>query len=137
MFQRTHEIQWKAIREYLASAVAFSVAVLPAYLESGCEQCAVPADRGLLVGQITDRTIRLRTFLPDTQLGLKWQALNDGLVRFAADHRDAMAAAGIQHDEELCLNFRKFLQGGRYSWLFKPYEPGTDSLEEAWRSKEA
>ncbi len=137
MFQRTNEIRWSVIREYLASAIAFSVAVLPAYIESGCKQCAIPADRGLLVGQITDRTIRLQTFLPDTQLAFRWQALNDGLVRFSSEHQEAIAAAGILHDEELALGFQRFLGENRYSWLFKPYVQGVDSLEDAWRSREA
>jgi hypothetical protein len=135
IFQRTNEIQWNVVRDYLATATAFTNAVAGAYVASGCLQCAIPADRGLLVGQIEDRRLKLRTFLPEGDLGLRWQRLSDGLLDFEEAHRNSIHAAGITNDETVAPSFGQFLRQGHFSWLFRPYVPGEDPYQEAWRSR--
>jgi hypothetical protein len=137
IFQRTNEIAWAVVRDYLASAVTFANAVLPGFSLANCKQCAIPADRGMFVGQMDGGALKLKTFLPDSQLGLRWQALYNGLNDFAAQHRDAINGATITPDQELARSFKEFLCCGRYSWIFRPYVPGEDPLEDAWRSRES
>jgi hypothetical protein len=135
MFQRTDAIEWRVIRECLAGATAFINAFASVYANSACRQCAVPAERGLLVGQIEDGTLRLRTFLPDAPLGYRWQALYDDLTRFVTANLDAINAAVLSPDDALKERFANVLRGGSHRWLTKPYVAEEDPMEDAWRSR--
>jgi hypothetical protein len=135
MFQRLNTIDWPVIRGCLASAALFVNAVASACLASGASQCAVPADEGLLVGQTGEDALALRTFLPASQLNPRWQSLYDGLRAFAADNSEAIRAAGLVPDEGLMRSFGEFLKRADLAWLRRPYVPGEDPLEDAWRSR--
>lgn len=134
LFQRTDSIDWGIIRGYLAGAALFSNAVAQAWLESGSEQCAVLAERGMFVGQVVENSLRLRTFLPETDLGARWGALYDDLKRFSDEHEHQISLAALGLREEANSAFSKVLESGSHRWLFRPYSPGDDPEDEAWRS---
>ena len=134
-FQRTDSIDWSVVREYLAGAVLFANAVASAWLASGCKQCAVLAEKGMLVGQIVDGTIHLRTFLPETQLGARWGALYCDLKDFLAEHEQMIHAAALGSNEDANLAFGNLLATGNRRWLYQPYVPGKDREEDAWRAR--
>jgi hypothetical protein len=136
VFQRTDSIDWRVIRDYLAGAILFANAVGPAWLKSSSQQCAVLAEKGMLVGQVVDHALRLRTFLPETQLGVRWEALYRELNAFSAEHKQAINAAALGLRDEASIAFNQFLESGRHRWLFRPYIPGEDVEEDAWRRQE-
>ena len=136
LFQRTDSIDWNVIRDCLAGATLFANAVVPAWLTSGCKQCAVPAEKGMLVGQIAGGVISLRTFLPETQLGLRWEALYHDLKRFSVEHGKAINEAALGSNEDASLAFGAFLSTESRRWLRQPYAPGRDRQEDAWRAHE-
>lgn len=135
MFQRTNTIEWAVIRDCLAGATLFLNAVAAAYVDSGCKNCAIPAEKGMLVGQITDGILHLRTFLPDSQLNPKWQSLYDELLAFSASNRAAINSAALAPDDAAGRLFSELLKSGKRGWLFVPYVPGNDPMEDAWRQK--
>lgn len=136
MFQRANTIEWAVIRDCLAGATLFLSTVADAYVKTGCKRCAIPAEKGMLVGQIADEIIYLRTFLPDFQLSQKWQSLYEELLAFSANNAEAINAAVLVPDDEVVRLFGEILKSGRYGWLFQPYVPGYDLMEDAWRSSE-
>jgi hypothetical protein len=133
MFQRINTIDWPVIRDCLAGATHFICAAGEAYASSDLRQCAIPADRGLLVGQVQDDELTLRTFLPDSQLNLKWQAIYEDLRRFRDENEKAMKQAALVPDPGLRARLRELIASGRHQWLRRAYVPGEDPLEDAWR----
>ena len=136
MFQRANTIEWAIIRDCLAGATLFLSAVAAAYVDSGCKKCAIPAVKGMLVGQIADGIIHLRTFLPDSDLSPKWRSLYDELLVFSASNAEAINSAALAPDDVAGRLFGELLKSGRHGWLFQPYVPGHDLMEDAWRSNE-
>jgi len=136
MFQRTNTIEWVIIRECLAGATLFLNAVAAAYVASGYKQCAIPAEKGMLVGQIADGILHLRTFLPDSQLNPRWRSLYEDLLTFSARNSDSINGAALAPDDAASDSFGELLKSGRYVWLQRAYVPGDDPMEDAWRSKE-
>lgn len=136
MFQRTNTIEWPVIRDCLAGATLFLNAVAGAYIKSGYKRCAIPAERGMLVGQILDGILFLRTFLPDSQLNPRWQSLYGDLLAFSTHNGDAINKAALVPDDVVGHSFGDLLKSGRHGWLERAYVPGDDPLEDAWRSKE-
>jgi hypothetical protein len=134
LFQRTDSIDWGIIRGYLAGATLFSNAVVQAWLESGCEQCAVLADKGMFVGQVLDNTLRLRTFLPETDLGARWGTLYADMKGFSEEHEQMINSAALGLRDEANSAFKQVLESGSHRWLFRPYTPGEDSEDDAWHS---
>ena len=49
-----------AIRDCLAGATLFLNAGIAAYTALGCKQCAIPAEKGLLLGQVIEDRLALR-----------------------------------------------------------------------------
>ena len=135
MFQRTNTIEWAIIRDCLAGATLFLNAVADAYIESGCHTCAIPAEKGMLVGQVADGIIHLRTFLPDSDLNPRRQSLYDELLAFSARNTEAINRVALAPDDEAGRLFGELLKSGKCGWLFQPYIPGHDPMEDAWRSK--
>jgi len=136
MFQRINTIDWPVIRNCLASAVQFINAVGGAFALAKYSQCAVLAEKGLLVGRVEDEgVLSLKTFLPESQLGQKWQVLYEDLGAFAAERREAFDNAMLVPDEGLEDDFRRMLEVGNYGWLRRPYVKGEDPLEDAWHSR--
>jgi hypothetical protein len=135
MFQRINTIDWPVIRDCLASVTHFLCAVGQEYAASGLRQCAIPADLGMLVGQVDDGELILRTFLPDSQLSAKWQTIYDDLRRFCAENGTAMERAALVPDPGLRAQLRELIASGKHQWLRRAYVPGEDPLEDAWRSR--
>lgn len=133
MFQRINTIQWPVIRECLAGATLFLSALAQSFVFEGTKQCAIPAERGMLVGQLEDGVLMLRTFLSDSELSQKWQVLYDDLRSFAERESKVLAAAALVPNEELGARFRCLLASRQCEWLKQPYVPGDDPYEEAWR----
>jgi hypothetical protein len=136
MFQRTGSIQWSMIRDCLADAALILNAAVPAYIGAGCKQCAVPAEKGLLVGQVVEGELALRTFLPELELQSKWQMLLSDLKNFPLQHKLAVETSALTADDDAVNALKTLLRLGKYKWLFDPYAPGLDLLDCAWRSKE-
>lgn len=136
LFQRTDSVDWSVVRDYLAGAILFANAVAPAWLKSGCAQCAVLAEKGMLVGHVGDDALYLRTFLPETQLGARWGALYRDLQIFSEQNRPVINAAALGSNDDACAAFGQFLESGSHRWLFQPYIPGKDLEEDAWRALE-
>jgi len=136
MFQRTDSIDWRITRDCLAGAVLFANAAARAWLESGCEQCAVLAEKGMLVGRIVDGTLHLRTFLPESQLGARWSALHRDLKAYSEEHKQAINAAALGSSDDVGNVFGQLLESGSHRWLFRSYAPGEDPDEDAWRAHE-
>ena len=135
MFQRTDSIQWGVVRDCLAGAALMLHTATAAYVAAGCRQCAIPAEKGLLVGQVVEGKLLLRTFLPGSALQPKWQTLLSDLNAFIARHRLAIETAALTPDDEAEIALRAFLRLRQHKWLFEPYLPGVDPLEDAWRSR--
>ena len=136
VFQRTESIDWKNVRDCIAGATLFANAVASAWLASGCKQCAVLAEKGMLVGHVEDDAIHLRTFLPETQLGARWEALYRDLKDFSEEHEEMINAAALGSNEDASLAFSHFLESGKHRWLFQSYVAGKDCEEVAWRARE-
>ncbi len=136
MFQRTNSIEWPVIRDCLASATVLLHTAIRAYVAAGCKQCAIPAEKGLLVGQVVGRKLVLRTFLPELALQPKWQTLLSDLNTFIAKHKLAIETAALAPDDEPAIALRALLTLRKHQWLLEPYLPGVDPLEDAWRSRE-
>jgi hypothetical protein len=137
MFQRTASIQWSVVRDCLAGATLMFNAAVPAYVAAGCKQCAVPAEKGMLVGQVVDGKLMLRTFLPDVPLQPKWHTLLSDLNAFIADHKTAIGTSALADDEEAAYALKALLVEKKHSWLLEPYAPGVDQLQNAWRSRQS
>jgi len=133
MFQRINTIGWPEVRECLATAVHFVVAVGQEYCAAGYRQCAIPAEKGMLVGQVDADELILRTFLPASQLSPKWSALYDDLRGFHAESEKSMEAAVLVSDQQLRADFRRLLAAGAHQWLRRGYVHGEDPLAGAWR----
>jgi hypothetical protein len=133
IFQRTDSINWSVVRDYLAGAVLFANATASAWLKSGCERCAVLAEKGMFVGQVAD-ALYLRTFLPETQLAARWEALYRDLKTFSKENEQAIKTAALGSGDEASIAFEQFLKSGSHRWLFQPYIPGKDLEEDAWRA---
>lgn len=137
MFQRTNTVEWPVIRDCLAGATLFLNAAMAAYRDSGCRRCAIPAEKGTLVGQVADGVMNLRTFLPDSNLSPKWQSLYDDLRTFAANNTEEINRAALAPDDHASRLLGEVLKLGKFRWLSLPYSPGHDPLEDAWASKGA
>ena len=135
MFQRANTIEWTVIRDCLAGATLFLNAVMAAYVDSGCKVCAIPAEKGMLVGQVADGIIHLRTFLPDSDLNPRWHSFYDELLAFSARNAEAINRAALVPDDEASRLFGELLKSGKCGWLFQQYVPGHDPMEDAWRYK--
>lgn len=136
MFQRADTINWSIIRDCLAGATLFLNAVASAYLESGYKRCAIIAEKGLLVGQVSGGVLQLRTFLPSSNLNPKWQSLYDDLVDFSLRNKEEINNSALTQGKDAAHLFRTFLESRKHSWLQNAYVPGEDPLEEAWQSRE-
>jgi hypothetical protein len=136
MFQRTDSIQWLAVRDCLAAATVFLNTAIPAYIAAGCKQCAIPAEKGLLVGHVIGDRLMLKTFLPAAQLQTKWQALLSDLNAFTAQHKAAIETAALVADDEAATGLASLLRARKHKWLQDSYIPGADALEDAWRSRD-
>ena len=135
MFQRTDSIQWLVVRDCLASATLLLSASVSAYITAGCKQCAVPAEKGLLVGQVVEGKLALRTFLPEREISPKWRMLLSDLNAFIARHKLAIETSALTPDDEAATALKAVLTSRKYNWLFEPYVRGVDSMESAWRSR--
>ncbi len=135
MFQRGQTLSWSDVRNCLADAAIFSVVAVEAYLHAGYRQCAVPAERGLLVGQIDDRRLHLRTFLPSQDLNRRWQGLLEDFRGVLSTRTEAFKVAAAVGDDELVGVVGELLATPRHAWLREPYVPGQDPLERAWASR--
>lgn len=136
MFQRTDSIHWAVIRDCLASATLFLNAAIPAYVAKGCKQCVIPAGKGLLVGHVTEGELRLRTFLPNSNLQPKWQSMSSSLGKAVSQQQDAFNAAVLISDEDATDGIKRLLDQPEFKILHTEYFPGVDRMEAAWRSKE-
>lgn len=137
MFQRTGSIQWSTIRDCLAAAALLLNAAVAAYIAAGCKQCAIPAEKGLLVGQVVDGRLDLRTFLPELDLQPKWRKLLSDLSKFLVEHKQAVHTSALTSDDEAANALITLFSSERHKWLCEPYSPSVDPLNQAWRSKEA
>lgn len=137
MFQRNGTIQWSMVRDCLAAATLLLNAAVPAYVAAGCRQCAIPAEKGLLVGQVVAGELALRTFLPALDLRPRWQSLLSDLTNFPVKHKQAVEVSALTSDNEAANALQTLLRSGKHDWLFDPYVPGVDARDEAWRSKES
>ena len=135
MFQRIGTINWATIRDCLAGATWFLNAVATPYLQSEWKQCAIPAERGILVGQIGEDIIHLRTFLPDSDLNSKWRSLYDDLLAFSSSNKESIDKAALASDDAAGTAFSDLLESGRHGWLKDAYMPVDDPLDDAWRCR--
>lgn len=136
MFQRTGSIQWSMVRDCLADAALLLNAAIPAHVAAGCKQCAIPAEKGLLVGRVVGSELAFRTFLPGLALQPKWQMLLSDLTKFPVEHKQAVETSALTSDDEAESAMKTLLGSGKHKWLFEPFAPGVDPLNEAWHSKE-
>ena len=136
MFQRTDSIQWVSVRDCLAGATLFLNAAIPAYIAARCNQCVIPAEKGVLVGQVVDGSLALRTFLPASALQPRWQTTLSDLNNFSVQHKLAIDTAALTSDDAASVALQELLTTAKYEWLRDRYAPGIDLMEEAWRSKE-
>ncbi len=136
MFQRTDSIRWPVARDCLAGATLLLNVAIPAYVGAGCRQCVIPAEKGMLVGQVVEGELALRTFLPEPALQPKYQSLLSDLNRFIAQHKPAIETAALTPDDEPAIALKALLTLGKHKWLVEPYVPGVDAMKGAWRSRE-
>jgi len=135
MFQRTDTIEWSVIRDCLADATLQILALAPAWIASGARQCAVLAERGMLVGQVADRKLALRTFLPGDGLAPRWASLHADLEAFAETNAQPIKQAALGAGEEAHAKILEFLADSKRRWLHHPYVPCEDPLEDAWSTR--
>ncbi len=135
MFQRTDTIAWSVVRDCLAGATLQILALSPAWIASGARQCAVLAERGMLVGFVAEGKLALRTFLPGLGLAPRWDALYVDLQAFAEANAQPITQAALGAGEEAQAALLKFLADPKRRWLHYPYVPGEDPLEDAWRKR--
>ncbi len=135
MFQRTESIEWPVIRDCLAGATLFLNAGIAAYTAMGCKQCAIPAEKGLLLGQVIEDRLALQTFVPGHELQPKYRTLMADLDQFVTRHHDAVETSALTSDPEAAAVLQELLSRGPHRWMMEPYTPGVDPGDKAWDSR--
>ena len=135
MFQRTESIEWPVIRDCLAGATLFLNAGIAAYRAMGCRQCAIPAGTGLLLGQVIEDRLALRTFVPGHELQPRYRTLMSDLDQFMTRHHEAVEASALTPDPQAATVLQELLSRGPHKWMMEPYTPGVDPRDKAWDSR--
>lgn len=136
MFQRTDSIKWSVVRDCLATAIMFMNTAIHAYGEAGCKQCALPAEKGLLVGEVVEGELALNTYLSATTLQPKWDKLLSDINIFGINQKDLIHVSALTGNVDAGVALTTVLGAGKHKWLLDPYARGVDRMEEAWRSRD-
>lgn len=131
-FQRAGTIEWTEVADCLGAALTFASLAAPAYANAGLRQCAVPAEKGLLVGAVKGGALQLRTFLPATDLSPRWAALHRDLVGAYRDRLSDFHAAAAVPSTNVPEALAAVLASPAHRWLREAYAEGLDRLAPAW-----
>lgn len=135
IFQRVQTLRWTEVRDCLAGAVIFAAAAVEPYVSGGFRQCALPAERGLLVGQVERDRLSLNTFLPADDLNPKWAALLRDFRALLETQSQAFHVAAASASADPAHLVSECLQRERHRWLRMPYVPSADPMEDAWDAR--
>jgi hypothetical protein len=137
--QRLRDTDWASVQEELTIVAQHAGAVLLMSLLNGFKQFAIPAMRGLLIGDVEKNVLRARTYIVQP-FSRRWEAVFHAWLRFefkssspwtrsiadiALDHYTAPlgdALARLADELSEC------------DFLRRPHEPGPDVSGDLWEA---
>jgi hypothetical protein len=137
MFQRGETLAWGDVRSGLADALVFFGPAYCAYTEGGYLEGPLPVSNGLLVGQVADGVLELKTFLQEETLRPRHADLLADFRGLLAANVEAFHLAAACGDPGAVGLVSACIAAKQHRWLRQPHQPGVDRVSEAWVSRDA
>ena len=140
--QRLRDADWLAVQSELREAAMQAAAVLLVSMQLGLRQFAIPAVRGLLIGEVGEVCLQGKTFIVPP-FSRRWGSVLDAWVRFEQHLPKEVSTAiedlALDHEtpehEAAVAALAKELAD--LDFLREPHEPGEDIVGDLWEAARA
>jgi len=140
--QRLRDSDWLSVQAELRTAAMQSAAVLIISAVHGLKQFAIPANRGLLIGEVADNCLRAKTYIVPP-LARRWDTVLTAWIRFE-QHVPSELSTAIEH---MALDYQSNVldaalemlaaQLEPLTFLREPHKPGDDVVGRIWEGARA
>ena len=137
--QRLRDSDWRAVQSELRAAAMQAAVVQVLSMALGLKQFAIPALRGLVIGDVGEDCLHGKTYIVPPY-SRRWGDVFDAWVRFQ-EHLSpagarAIEAIALDHElpelHETCMALANEL--APFEFLQEPYAPGRDRVGDLWEA---
>ncbi|MGH8251375.1 MAG: hypothetical protein ACREVI_11895 [Steroidobacteraceae bacterium] len=137
--QRLQVTDWTSVQDELKTVALYAVAVHAISAALGMKRFAIPAVRGLVIGDVTENILVGKTYIV-RPLANRWNLVMNAWLRF----EQRSSAVWMRAIEDLALGFESSVlpevlgalseELGACEFLRKPYQPGKDVEGDLWEA---